>query len=782
MAGAWKHHDGPCTARGVTGLRRMDEPLCAGACLTCGGGGRPGRVAPPESQPDFRYTRRMFFAALRVALAGIVLLAGCSGSTWNNPYPAAESGRNILYSSFTERPKHLDPVQSYSENEYVFIANIYQPPLQYHYLKRPYQLVPFGAESMPSIRYYDASGQLLADASNAAAVAYSEYTIHIRKGVMYQPHPAFAADAAGKPLYLNLRRGDLDGRHTLADFDKTGTRELVAADYVHQIKRLAHPHLHSPVLGLMSDYIVGLKELATELGRAAKALPEGTPIDLTRYELPGARVVDRYTYVVRIRGTYPQFAYWLAMPFFSPVPPEADRFYDQPGMAGKNISLDWYPIGSGPYMLTVNNPNRKMVLERNPYYKGELYPSDGEPSDGEAGLLEDAGKPLPFIDKVVFSLEKEQIPYWNKFLQGYYDASGISSETFDQAVQFGGQGDIMLSDEMRERGIQLQTSPTPSVFYLGFNMLDPVLGGYTDRTRKLRQAITIAIDQEEFISIFQNGRGIPAQGPIPPGIFGNRSGAEGINRYIYDWSGGEAHRKPIEYARKLLAEAGYAGGRDPQTNEPLLVHLDTTATGVGAKSRLDWYAKQFEKLGLQLVVRSTDYNRFQDKLRKGAVQLYFLGWNADYPDPENFLFLLHGPQGKVKYQGENASNYENPEFDRLFDSMKHLPNGPERQAIIDRMLEILRSDAPWVWSFFPVQYTLHHAWLHNTKPNAMANNALKYERVDPQLRDAMRKEWNQPVVWPVVLILVVLLVSVLPAIAVYRRRERGTAAANAGRA
>src|SRR5690349_1824342 len=193
----------------------------------------------------------MFFAALRVALAAIVLLAGCSGATWNNPYPAAESGQNILYSSFTERPKHLDPVQSYSENEYRFISNIYQPPLQYHYLKRPYALVPFGAESMPAIRFYDASGHMLPDTADAASIAYSEYTIPIRKGVMYQPHPAFAAGADGKPLYLSLRREDLNGRHTLADFEKSGTREVVAADYVHQIKRLAHPHLHSPVLGLM---------------------------------------------------------------------------------------------------------------------------------------------------------------------------------------------------------------------------------------------------------------------------------------------------------------------------------------------------------------------------------------------------------------------------------------------------------------------------------------------------------------------------------------------------
>jgi ABC-type transport system substrate-binding protein len=714
-------------------------------------------------------------AAFSTALLGVILLVGCDGNPWNNPYPEEESGQNILYSSFTERPKHLDPVQSYSENEYRFIANIYQPPLQYHYLKRPYELVPFGAREMPSIAYYDAGGKLLSETADAAAVAYSEYTVRVKQGLMYQPHPAFAEDARGAPLYLQLRREDLDGRHTLADFPQTGTRELVASDYVHQIKRLAHPQLHSPVLGLMSDYIVGLKTLAGELAKAAKALPPGATLDLTRFQLEGARVVDRHTYVIRVRGKYPQFAYWLAMPFFSPVPPEADRFYGQPGMAEKNISLDWYPIGTGPYMLTMNNPNRKMVLERNPNFKGELYPSEGEPGDAAAGLLQDAGKPLPLIDKVVYSLEKEQIPYWNKFLQGYYDASGISSDTFDQAVQFTGQGDVVLSDEMRERGIDLETSPSPSVFYLGFNMLDPLVGGNAERARKLRQAITIAIDQEEFISIFQNGRGLPAHGPIPPGIFGYRSGREGINPFVYDWSNGQAQRKSVEQARKLLAEAGYRDGLDPQTQQPLLVHLDTTPTGVGAKSRLDWYTKQFEKLGLQLVIRSTDYNRFQDKIRKGAVQLYFLGWNADYPDPENFLFLLHGQQGKVKHQGENASNYENPEFDRLFDTMKHMPNGPERQAVIDRMVDILRKDAPWVWSFFPVQYTLQHAWLHNGKPNAMANNGLKYQRVDAKLRDAMRQKWNQPVIWPAALILLLLLLSVIPAIAVYRRRERRTA-------
>jgi len=716
-----------------------------------------------------------------LSLIAVTLIAGCSGASWNDPYPAAETGSNTLYTSFSERPKHLDPVQSYAENEYAFIANIYQPPLQYHYLKRPYELIPFGAESVPKPVYLDAAGRKLPDNAPADRVAFSEYVIAVKKGVLYQPHPALAVDAAGKPRYPALGAAELRNIDTLGDFKHTGTRELIAADYVHQIKRLAHPRLHSPILQLMGEYVVGLKELAAELAKASAGLPAHAFIDLEPYALSGVRVIDRHTYAVRVRGKYPQFAYWLAMPFFAPVPPEADRFYSLPGLAQKNITLDWYPLGSGPYMLTVNNPNRQMVLERNPNYRGETYPAEGEPGDAERGLLKDAGKPMPFIDRVVFSLEKEQIPYWNKFLQGYYDASGIASDTFDQAVQFSGQGDVTLSEDMAKRGISLQTSMATSVFYMGFNMLDPLVGGQGDdqmreRARKLRLAVSIVIDQEEFISIFRNGRGVPSHGPVPPGIFGHREGnAEGINPYVYEWRNGEARRKNIAQAKQLLAEAGYPNGRDAKTGQPLLLHLDTTSSGADSKARLDWYISQFAKLGIQLVIRATDFNRLQDKLHRGTAQLFFMGWNADYPDPENFLFLFHGPQSRAKTQGENAANYSNPEFDRLFERMKHMPNGPERMAIIDRMVALLRHDAPWVWSFFPKDYTLHHGWVHNRKPNQIANNGLKYQRLDVALRTQQRRQWNAPVLWPLALLAGVLALGAWPAVSAYRRRERRTA-------
>ncbi|MCA0188463.1 MAG: ABC transporter substrate-binding protein [Proteobacteria bacterium] len=708
------------------------------------------------------------FLSLMVA-AGV--LAGC-GQVWNDPYPAAERGSSILYSAFTQRPKHLDPVQSYSEDEATFLYQIYEPPLQYHYLKRPFQLVPGTVAAMPVLRQYDRSGLLLPEGGDPAKVARSEYEIRIRPGIRYQPHPAFAQGADGQPLYLDLKPEDLAGKRSVGDFPQTGTRELTAEDYVYQIKRLAHPRLHSPVLELMGDYIIGLKALHQRLQEDEKATGRQTWIDLRKYSMEGVELVDRYTYRIHITGAYPQFPYWLAMPFFAPVPHEADRFFAQAGMAERNLTLDSWPVGTGPYMLQENNPNARMTLVRNPNFHGESYPCEGEAGDKEAGLLVDCGKLLPFIDKVVFTREKESIPYWNKFLQGYYDASGVSSDNFDQAVQMGGQGDVALSDEMRAKGIRLNTSVAPTVMYMGFNMLDPVVGGSSERARKLRLALSVVIDQEEFISVFQNGRGVPAMHPIPPGIFGHQGGEAGINPQVYDWVDGKPLRKSVEEARRLLAEAGYPGGRDSKTGEPLVVNLDTTGSGMGDKSTLDWLSKQLRKLDVQLVVRATDYNRFQDKIRKGNAQLFYWGWNADYPDPENFLFLLYGPQGKVKSQGENAANYQNAEYDRLFEQMKAMPDSPERLAIITRMLAILQRDAPWVWGFYEKAYTLQHGWLFNRKPGKIIRNTLKYQRIDVAQRERMRAEWNSPVLWPLFLLVMAGAVLVAPAVVHYRRRER----------
>jgi ABC-type transport system substrate-binding protein len=625
--------------------------------------------------------------------------------------------------------------------------------------------VPLAAIQMPEIKYLHENGTELSAGSKITDIAFTDYLITIQPGIQYQPHPAFAKDGFGEYLFHQLSATQLTEINILADFSVNGTRELIAEDYVYQIKRLVHPKIHSPIAEIMQRHIVGLDSFAALI--AEKPL-----LAIGDYAIAGVAVEGRYQYRIRIKGKYPQFSYWLAMPFFAPMPWEADVFYAQQDLIDKNITLDWYPIGTGPYMLQENNPNRRMILVKNPNFHHETYPLSGEPDDQAAGLLADAGKTLPFIDKVVYMLEKETIPYWNKFLQGYFDASGIASDSFDQAVQFVAEGGFELTPALKQKDIHLQTAVTTSIFYMGFNMLDATVGGSSEQSRLLRQAISIAIDYEEYVSIFMNGRGVVAQGMLPPGIFGHAEGETGINPYVYNWIKGSAQRKSLADAKRLMITAGFPKGLDPTTGEALILYLDTAASGPDDRARLNWYRKQFEKLGIKLVIRATDYNRFQQKMRNGNAQIFMWGWNADYPDPENFFFLLYGPNAKVGHGGENAVNFDHSEFNQLFEKMRNMDNGDERYQLIQKLQNIIRFQAPWIFGFHPKSYSLFHNWYGNKKPNLMANNGLKYSKIDAQMRAEKRQQWNQPVIWPLVIMLVLFAMLIYPALRAYRQRSQ----------
>jgi len=705
----------------------------------------------------------------------LVLTGNIDANIWNNPHKNLQSEDKILFSSFSIPPKKLDPVISYSSNEWAIIGNIYEPPLQYNYLKRPYILEPLTLKKMPTITYLDELGNEVDE--NSSRVAFSEYRLDLKDDILFQNHPSFVKDSNQKLLYGSLNQEELLEIESLDDFKKTATRDLKAEDYAYAIKRMAVRQNHSPILDTIQQYIVGLDSFSKEITKL-KTEKKGEIFDLRPYDISGVKVVDDHTLIIRIKGLYPQFQYWLSMYFFAPIPWEADLFYQQEGLIKKNLSLNWFPVGTGAYMLVENNPHKEMRLRVNPNYHDAYYPSltqeEIDRSHISKELLVDSGKKLPFIKEVVYSLEKESIPLWNKFLQGYYDASGISSESFDQAVQISTTGNMGLSEEMAKKGIELKGSVQPSVFYLAFNMVDPVVGGYSDSAKKLRQAISIAQNEEEYISIFQNERGIPAQSLIPVGIFGYEEGEAGTNKIIYDWKDGKRVRKSIDIAKKLLAEAGYPNGISNKTGKALKLYYDTTATGADERALMDWRRKQFSKLGIQLVIRSTDYNRFQDKVRKGKAQLFSWGWNADYPDPENFLFLLYGGNASVNTNGAgiNSSNYQNPKFDKLFEEIKTMKNSPLRLKKIKEMLNIAREDAPWIWGIHPKSLALSHSWFKNISPHAMANNTLKYKRIDAKLRAKKQQEWNQPVLLPLVLFLLFPILMIYPLYRAYQGRQR----------
>jgi ABC-type transport system substrate-binding protein len=588
----------------------------------------------------------------------VLVLSGCN----NNPLPDDVAASNTLVSAFTEKsPRHLDPTASYWNNETPYTYQIYEPPYGYHYLKRPYTLVPKAAVDVAAPRFVDKDGKPLPADAPGELVAESIYDVRIKPGILYQPHPAFARDGAGKHVYHGphgLKPSEIGQRRSPLDFEQQGTRELVAEDYVYALKRHATTRITTPIYGIFSEYVLGLKEYGELVKLEDAKLRKGLDptvldkpfLDFRQWPLAGATAPEKDLLRIRVKGKYPQWNYWMAMTFLAPVPWEADAFYAQPGMAQAGLSLDAWPVGTGPYMMSEYVQDRRHVMVKNPNYRGEPYPCEGMPEDKADGLLADCGKTMPFIDKLVFTIEKESVPLKSKFRQGFYDVPEI--ERTDHGVEYlvDMEDSAAVKKEYTEKGFKLPKLVDLSSWFLGFNMLDPVIGtGDTPeqqaKNRKLRQALSIAIDWEEFTRIFPKKGGETAMGPLPAGLFGSRHGTpEGHNPVTHRVLDGKVQRRPIEDAKALIAAAGYPGGRNATTGQPLVLNYDFYGTPTPErKAEFDWMIKQFAKLGVQLEVRATDNNQFQDKVRKGKHQIYWSGWLADYPDAENFLFLLYGP-------------------------------------------------------------------------------------------------------------------------------------------
>ncbi len=664
------------------------------------------------------------------ALAMLLAWGGCT----NNPYPDEDSGGKILYAPFNSPPKTLDPATAYSVVDHKITGPVYETLLEYHFLQRPYTLIPSIAREVPQ--------------PEPLAGGRVGYVFRLRDDLIYQADPCFAA--FGDP-----------GR---------STRQITAADLAFELMRIGDPDVNSPVITTFAK-IAGLTDFSQRLAQRRQEDPTfaARRIDHQYAEVgpvAGLEVLSTTDLRLVLVEPYPQILYWFAMEFTTPVPWEAIAYYD--GEEGRD-HFNEHPVGSGPYRVDLYDKRNHIVLVRNPNWYGirhpewkapaAIYPSEGQAEDAALGRLDPqyVGKPLPFIDRVEFRLEKETIPSFNKFLQGYYDSSGIIQESFDNIVQ---EGD--LSPEMRALGMRLEKSISPSVSYLGFNMLDPVVGTAAgERGRKLRQAMSLAVDVEEYLRVFQNGRGVPAQSPIPPGLFGYDDGYQNPYRQL-----------DLDRARSLLAEAGYPRGVDPKTGKPLRLTYDTPDTQARSRLRFQFFVDAWTRIGLDVEIAATNYNQFREKVRKGSYQIFQWGWIADYPDPENFLFLLWSQMAEAKSRGPNTANFENARYDRLFLEMRNLENGPHRLELIRKLIAIVERERPWIELFHRESYALYQPWLRNVKPLGMSFSTLKYRDLDPDQRERLRREWNEPVRWPAYGLAAIGIGIVIPGILTFFRERQ----------
>jgi oligopeptide transport system substrate-binding protein len=582
----------------------------------------------------------------RSLLIGLLVTSSLAGFTGcTRKGREAENTLNVVVS---QNIKGLDPILTSDVFANIVVSNIFEGLLHYNYLKRPLALEPMLAAELPKVSEDGLT-----------------HTFKLRPGIKFQDHEAFP-----------------NGKG----------REVTAEDFIYSWRRLADPANQSDGFWVFDGKIAGLNEWRDKVAKGEANYT--TPIE-------GLQAPDKQTIVIKLTKPYFQLHYVLAMSYTAVVPKEVVDKY------GKEFIN--HPVGTGPFKFESWTRNSQVVLVRNPDWNLHAYPSEGEAKDTEAGLLADAGKKIPFVDKVVIQEIVEDQPRWLNFMKGNLDYVQIPKDNFDGAVQ-----NDKVSAELAAKGIKLWITPEPDVTYTAFNMLDPVVG----KNENLRKAISLALDTPTLIQKFYNGRGIVAHSPIPPDVD------------AYDPSFKNPYKEyNVTKAKEFLAKAGFPEGKNAPAIEYSTVNSST------ARQMAEYFKQNMEKIGLKVNIVSTSWPQFTTKIREKKAQVWGIAWLGDYPDAENFLQLLYGQNVSP---GPNGSNYKNKEFDVLYVKASHLPPGPERAKLYQQMRDIVVKDMPWVPGAHRLSYTSYHGWLKNFKYHGIIYDYFKYLRVDTKARSEMK--------------------------------------------
>ena len=551
--------------------------------------------------------------------------------------------------------KTLDPAQADDLSSRDIVGAVYDTLLQYDYTARPYKLVPSMLERMPQS---DESGKV--------------FTFTLRDDLYFSADPVFT------------------------DRDQ---RRITSRDVLYSILRIADEHLHSPVYWLFRNKIRGIDDFRRAAGEISDRAER---LKLYDQGIPGFTIIDDRTFRIELEKPDPRFLYTFAIPNTAIVSRRAEDFYGD--------RLARHPVGSGPFVLNEWINDYRLVLDRNPDYRYEIFREATDPRD--------QNRPLPLADRLIINQIKQPMSAWLLFLQGNLDVSLLDKDNLD-LVAGGGE---KLAPALAARGIRLLRFTEFEIRYVGFNFRDPKLG----KNLKLRQALSYAYNVERRVE-HTNHQLLPVQGPIPPGVPG------------FD----EEFRNPFtvynpELAEQLLAEAGYPDGIDPETGEKLHFTYDQTNNTSVYRQMGELAVSDYQLVGVEVESVLNNKPRFFEKLRRNQLQLFRLSWIGDYPDPENFLQLFYS--GNI--DSCNRTGYSNPEFDRLYQRIAVMESGEERNRLCREAAKIVADDCVWIFEGMPVASQLQHAWLRNYLPHDFSFVRWKYICTDPELREKLRSQFT----------------------------------------
>lgn len=194
--------------------------------------------------------------------------------------------------------------------------------------------------------------------------------------------------------------------------------------------------------------------------------------------------------------------------------------------------------------------------------------------------------------------------------------------------------------------------------------------------KKVRQAISYAIDMPAIVENVYRGVGQPATGPIGPNVKYSLSAKL------------EPHEFNPEKAKELLKEAGYADG------------FTCTLSTNEKKERVDMaeiIKEQLKEIGITVEIEVLEWGAYLDKLGKGEQDMFEIGWTPSPPDPDIGLFAPLS--STTKGEGANFAFYDNKEVDELLMKGRELKDGPEREEVYKKLQEIVIEDCPWVFQY-----------------------------------------------------------------------------------
>ncbi|MDH4466509.1 MAG: ABC transporter substrate-binding protein [Bacteriovoracaceae bacterium] len=553
-----------------------------------------------------------------------------------------EVGENVLKIRVPIEFKGFDPIEAndlYSSDE---IGRVYEALLEQHYLKRPFELKPNLAEAMPEV-----------------STDGLTYTFKLKKGVMFHDDKCFPNGAG---------------------------RELVAKDVEYSLRRLADPKLPSLGFWIIDGKIKGLNEWRDK----------SKSKDKTDYDeaIEGIKVVDSHTIQFVLTGPFPQFLYALSMPFSVIVAREAVEHYKENFMN--------HPVGTGPFLTGEYVRSNKLIYTRNPKYRDEFYPSEGEESDKASGLLADAGKKLPIVDKIEVSVIVEDQPAWLNFLRGEIDFLPVPKDEFTNVVTSEG----VLNPKLADKGILGQKAQGLDVIYTAFNMEDPLF----KNNLNLRIAMSMAYDIAKMNHLFWNNLSIPAQSVVPPGVSG------------YDPNYKNPYRQyDVAKAKEYLAKAGYPDGKGLPEIEYYISH------GTSGRQEGEAFQGMMKAINVNIKLNVIPWTELQNLVSNKRAQMYTMSWAADYPEAENFLKILYGPN---KAPGSNGGNFDDPNFNKQFEIASVMQDTPERTALYDKANKYAGEQLPLIFQFHRVRYIVQQGWMRNYKFSEFTTFNSKYYGID----------------------------------------------------